>query len=302
MFRQLWVLLSKFLPKWKDILIVARPETVMRWHKTAFKLYWQKKSKKTGRPKISPATIALIKRIHKENPLLSPEKIHEKLVALNIVDAPAPNTIYKYIPQIRKSPTDKQRQSWRTFLKNHSPNTLSMDFFVVLTITFKILYVWIILSHDRRKIEHFAVTTNPSSAWVMQCIREATPYDHIPKYLIHDNDPTFPAKDFKVFLENTNIKSKRTAIKSPWQNGRCERCIRTLREELVNHIIPLNENHLHRLLSEYIKYHNTERTHQGIKSETPVISGKPIETKAKDTILKSKPILGGLYHSYKKCA
>ncbi len=117
-FRQLWVLLSKLLPKWKDALVVVKPETVIGWHKTAFKAFWKRKSK-AGRPGISRATIALIKRIHKENPLLSPEKIYEKLVALNISDAPCPNTISKYIQQSRKTPTNKQIQSWKTFIKTH---------------------------------------------------------------------------------------------------------------------------------------------------------------------------------------
>ena len=124
------------------------------------------KSNKSGRPKISMKTIALIKQIHKENPLLSPEKIYERLIHLAVTDAPCPNTIAKYIPKIRKPPSDKQRQWWKIFLQNHSKGIWSMDFFVVPTINFKVLYVLLILSHDRRKIEHYAVTANPSSSWM----------------------------------------------------------------------------------------------------------------------------------------
>src|SRR5690606_29345182 len=113
-YRQLWVLLSKFYSRWKENLVIVKPETVIRWHKTAFKLYWMHKSKKRGRPKISMKTISLIKPIHKENPLLSPEKIHERLVDLNITDVPSPNTIAKYIPEVRKPPSEKQKQSWKT--------------------------------------------------------------------------------------------------------------------------------------------------------------------------------------------
>lgn len=118
-FRQIWVLLSKFFPKWKDALMLFKPETVIGWHKTAFKFYWKRKSKKSGRPTISRKTIALIQQIHRENPLLSPEKIHERLVDMNVLDAPAPNTIAKYIKNIRKASSEKQKQSWKTFLKNH---------------------------------------------------------------------------------------------------------------------------------------------------------------------------------------
>ena len=117
-FRQLWVLISKLSRDWESYLILFKPETVIGWHKKAFKFYWMKKSKRPGRPKISPATIALIKRIHKENPLLSPEKIHERLVDLSVLDAPSPNTIAKYIKNIRKPPASKQKQSWRTLLSS----------------------------------------------------------------------------------------------------------------------------------------------------------------------------------------
>jgi len=178
-----------------------------------------------------------------------------------------------------------------------------MDVFVVPTLSFKVLFVLIIISHERRKIEHFAVTTNPSSTWVAQQIREATPYGETPKYLIHDNDSIFRAQYLQQFLENASIKPKRTGIHAPWQNGICERTIGILRQELLNHVIPLNEKHLHMLLREFIeKYYNTARTHQGIGCETPIVSDKPIKTKASDTVLESESILGGLYHRYKKAA
>ena len=302
-FRQLWVILSKNFYNWKSSLIVVKPETVIGWHKTAFRFFWRLKSKKRGRAKISPQTISLIKRIHKENQLLSPEKIYERLVELAVTDAPSPNTIAKYIPDVRKSPSDKQRQCWKTFLRNHRKGIWAMDFFIVPTVCFKVLYVFIIVSHDRRKIEHFAVTTNPNSAWVIQQIREATPYGEVPKYLIHDNDSIFTAKVLQEFLLNSHICSKRTGIRCPWQNGICERAIGILRAELLNHVIPLNQKHLEDLLREYVQdYYHVVRTHQGIGCRTPVLSDKPVETLASDTELVSQQILGGLYHGYKKVA
>ena len=155
-FRKLWIFLSKNLNNWKTTLVLVKPETVIGWHRRAFKFYWCRKSK-GGRPKISYETIALIKRIHKENPILSPEKIRERMIALNIVDAPAPNTIAKYIRPKRKEPTQRQKQSWKAFLQNHAESLWSMDFAVVTTLNFKVLYVLLIISHKRRKIEHFAV-------------------------------------------------------------------------------------------------------------------------------------------------
>jgi len=302
-FRQLWILLSKIFPVWKSVLVLVKPETVIGWHRKALKHFWTIKSRKPGRPKISPEIIALIKRIHMENPLLSPEKIHERLVDLAINGVPAPNTIVKYIPNTRKPSTEKQKQSWKTFLKNHSKGIWPMDFFVIPTINFKVLYVLLILSHERRKIEHFAVTANPSSNWVIQQIRETTPFGAIPNYLIHDNDKIFTAKSLQEFLLNSQIKSKKTGFHSPWQNGICERLVGIIRQELLNHIIPFNERHLEYLPKEFVsRYYNTVRTHQSLNCHTPILSDKPPETSIADTTLVSKPILGGLYHSYRKVA
>ena len=302
-FRMAWVFLSRHFKDWKDVLIIVKPETVIKWHRKGFKLYWSCKSKKRGRPAISMKTIALIKRIHKENPFLSAEKIHEKLKLLNIADTPSPTTISKYIKDIRRPSTEKQRQSWRTFLKNHRSQLWAIDFFTASTINFKILYVVIIINHARREIEHFAVTENPTAAWTVQQIRNATAFSESPKYIIHDNDPAFTSDDFQKFLKNSNIESVRTGIRAPWQNGICERAIKTIRCELLTHIIPINVWHLHRLLSEYTnKYYNPHRTHQAIDCQTPIASTIPTMTMVKDTKLKSVPILNGLFHSYQKVA
>jgi len=271
------------------------------WHKKAFKLFWRRKSK-GGRPKVSPTTIALIKRIHKENPTLSPEKIHERLIALNIADAPAPNTISKYIHVPRKPSTAKQQQSWKTFLHNHAGDLWAMDFAVVPTIAFKPLYVLLIISHGRRKIEHVAVTEHPTAQWLIQQIRNATAFGHQPKYLLHDNGQPFKDGVFQKFLQNIGIKSKAIVPYSPWQNGICERLVGIVRRDLLDHIIPLNQRHLERLLIEYVKYYNNVRTHQTLDGETPVKSAPPPLTLVKDTRLKAKPILGGLYHDYDKAA
>lgn len=222
---------------------------------------------------------------------------------LNVTDAPAPNTIAKYLPSTRKPPSEKQIQSWKTFLKNHRFNTWAMDFFTVPTLTFKILYVLVIINHGTRKIEHFAVTSSPHVDWLKQQFRNATPYDHKPKYLIHDNDSVFVSKAFQALLTASGIQSKKTSIQSPWQNPYAERVIGILRQELLNHVIPLNEAHLQRLLKEYIDgYYNPHRTHQGINGKTPIPSPEYAPTEMANTKLKATPILNGLYHPYEKVA
>ena len=301
-FRQLWFFISKLCPDWKSALFVVKPETVIRWHHTAFRFYWAKKSKPPGRLAISSATISLIKRIHKENPLWSPERIHDQLMNLGITDTPTPNTIAKYL-SIQKPPSEKSLQSWKAFLANHRQGIWAMDFLTVPTIFFKVLYVLIVISHDRRVIKHFAITSHPTSAWVAQQLREATPFGNQPEYLIHDNDRIFVSKELQAFLTNTEIKSIRTGFHSPWQNGICERTVGILRRELLDHIIPMNEKHLEYLLRTYIyDYYNPHRTHQGIGRQTPFPSERPPETSIAKTNLISNPVLGGLYHNYRKAA
>ncbi|MEH6948425.1 DDE-type integrase/transposase/recombinase [Bacillus sp. JJ634] len=233
-FRQLWVILSKYLVNRKSRLVLVKPETVIKWHRTAFKLHWRRKSSKTGRPKISEETIKLIKRVHHENPLPSPEKIHEKLQLLGIEKPPAPNTIAKYIPSVRKPPTEKQIQSWKTFLKNHQSVTWATDFFTIPTLTFDVLYVLVIIDHQTRKIISFGVTYNPTAQWTIQRFRNATPYGEVPTYLIHDNDTIFRSKIFQRFLASSGITSKKTAYRSPWQNPYAERVIGTIKRELLS--------------------------------------------------------------------
>ena len=217
-FRLLWVWLSRCWDDWQNALMLVKPETVIRWHRSAFRWFWRRKSRRRGRPAISTATIALIKRIHRENPLWSPERIHDQLVSLGLTDVPAPNTIAKYLPIMRKTPDEKKQQAWRTFLANHRQHIWSMDFFTMPTLFFKVLTVLVIISHDRRQIKHIAVTAHPTAEWVVQQLREATPYGDQPKYLIHDNDSIFRGNAVAEFLKNAGIPCKRTAYKSPWQN------------------------------------------------------------------------------------
>lgn len=251
-FRQLWILLSKHYSGWKDVLKAFQPSTVLKWHRNAFSLHWAKKSKKTGRPHIPKEVIQLIREVHEENEFISPEKIHEQLKLHGVVNAPAPNTIAKYLPSTRKPPTEKQKQSWKSFIKNHLDVTWAVDFFTIPTLNFKILHVLVIVHHKTRRIVHFNVTTNPDADWVVQQFRNATPYGEAPKYLIHDNDPLFRAKKFQRFLQTAGIQSKRTAYKSPWQNAYAERAIGTLQRECTDHFIPLSAKHTYGLLHDYI--------------------------------------------------
>lgn len=302
-FRQLWVLISLFYSKWKSLLAVLNPATVVGWHRDGWKIYWRRKSNKGGRPPLSKEVVETILEIHDDNPLLSPEKIHELLVIKGLKNPPAPNTIAKYLPKSKGPRGNRKRQAWRTFYKNHAHETWGTDFFTIPTLTFKVLYVLIIIDHKSRKIVHFAVTKNPNMFWLKQQFRNATPYGKRPKYLVHDNDPVFNSKVFQKFLADSNIQSKPTAYRSPWQNPYAERVVGTIRRELLDYIIPLSERHLEKLLGEYINdYYNTERTHQGINCKTPITQPTYLPVDIDNFKLKATPVLNGLYHTYERVA
>ncbi len=182
--RALWVLLSRLWSGWRDSLIVVQPETVIRWHREGFRLYWRWKSrsKGSGRPRVPTDVRDLIRQMSKANTLWGAPRIHGELLKLGIEISQA--AVSKYMVRHRKPPS----QNWRTFLENHAKEVVSIDFFTVPTVTFRVLFVFLILGNHRRRIIHFNVTTNPSAAWTGQQIVEAFPWDSAPRYLIRDRD------------------------------------------------------------------------------------------------------------------
>jgi transposase InsO family protein len=298
-FRLLWVLLSSVWTGWKSAAELMKPKTVLKWHEHAFLNWWRWKSRrKGGRPTISQEMRALIRRLSRENVLWSAETIHGHLVLLGF-DPPCPDTIRKYMAK-PKGGTDKS-QTWLTFLRNHLPVSWAMDFFTVPTLRFQILYIFVILNHSRRQVVHFAVTPHPTTAWVIQQLREAMPFGQQPTYLFRDNDGIY-GDEVGRFLAGTGIAEVKTAHRCPWQNPFVERYGGTLRRELLDHVIVLNEEHLKRLLKDFIEeYYHLARPHQGLNGDTPVLRAKP-EPAANVSRLVSIPVVGGLHHRYIRVA
>jgi transposase InsO family protein len=182
-----------------------------------------------------------------------------------------------------------------TFLRNHKGGITAMDFFAIPTVGFRLLYVWFIIDHGRREIIHFDVTANPTAPWVIQKLREAFPYDSAPKYLIYDNDSIF-SNQVTEAIRSFGIKPKRTAFQSPWQNGVAERWVGSCRREMLDHVIVLNEQHLHRLLRDYICYYNDERIHTRLQ-DAP--KRRPVEMRPSSAArVLGLPLVGGLHHRY----
>ena len=291
--RIFWIGLSRIWNNWRSALFVVKPETVVGWHKKGFKLYWKWKSRRVGRPNINWQLIKLIRRMQKENPIWSAQRIQGELRKLGF--SVCENTVAKYM---RKPKTDPEKiQRWLTFLRNHAKYTVGIDFAVVRTITFKAIYIFIAISHDRRTILHFAVFSSPHSQWAIQQLRETFAFDETTKYVIRDNDKIF-SHEFKQTITRFGLEDTPTAPRSPWQNPFCERVIGTLRRECLDHMIILNEKHLYDVLHEYIfEYYNVSRTHMSLDKDSPV--HRPAQTEGN---ILSKPILGGLHHVYSRVA
>jgi transposase InsO family protein len=292
--RVFWVWLSTLWSSWRSILLIVQPETVIRWHRLGFKLYWHRKSKpgKSGRPKLDREIRNLIRRMSRENPLWGAPKILSELLLLGYeVSQP---TVAKYMVKTRKPPS----QDWRTFLSNHMQDIVACDFFTVPTATFRVLYVFIVLSHDRRRIVHFNITANPTAEWTGQQIAESFPFDEAPRFLLRDNDSIY-GKDFTKRVESLGIEEVPTAPHSPWQNPYCERVIGSIRRECVDHMIVLNEKHLHRVLTSYFEYYHEARPHLSLDRNAPL--PREIEPPSEGEVI-SIPQVGGLHHRYTRSA
>jgi len=185
--RLLWVWFSRIWPDWRFSLVIVKPETVIAWHRKAFRLFWTWKIRrgKPGRPALAREFRDLIHRMSRENPGWGAPRIHGELLKLGI--EVGETSVSKYLVRSRKPPS----QTWRTFLDNHLSSIVSVDFFVVPTIRFQVLYVFLVLAHERRRIVHFAVTAYLTAESTAQQVREAFPWESAPRYLLRDRDRIF---------------------------------------------------------------------------------------------------------------
>jgi putative transposase len=290
-----WVALRRLWPGWRKAAILIQPDTVVRWHRTGFKLYWKWLSRKhavVGRKPTSKALREHIFRMVADNRTWGAPQIHGELRMLGFDISE--RTVLRWM---RKAPRSSEPAGqWATFLSNHREAIAAMDFFTVPTFTFGVLYCFFAIAHDRRRILHYNVTRNPTTSWVSQQLREAFPYDTAPWYLILDREHTFHGEVLET-VESLGVSPIRIAVRSPWQNGVAERWVGTCRRDLLNRVIILNEHHLKRLMREYIDYYHDDRTHLGLGKETP--AGR---TATKSTPVNAKvvsmPTLGGLHHRY----
>ncbi|MCP3672103.1 MAG: transposase [Gammaproteobacteria bacterium] len=289
-----WLIFSRYMNGWRKMLHGLHPDTVVRWHRQGFRLYWRWKSRgqKPGRSAIDPAIRKLIREMQVANIGRGAPRIHGELLKLGIDISQA--TVSKYMVHQQKPPS----QTWRTFLENHADCLVGIDFFTVPTATFRILYVFIVLSHHRRHVAHFNVTEHPTAQWTSQQLTEAFSFDSAPQYLLRDRDAIY-GEAARRRIKSLGIEEVVSAPRSPWQNPYCERVIGSIRRECLDHVIVMNERHLRRILREYVDYYHTCRTHLSLNKDPP-------ETRAVEPpefgIITAIPRDGGLHHRYARVA
>ena len=292
--RLLWAWLCRVWADWPSALIVVKPETVIAWHRKGFRLFWTWKVRngQPGRPSVPKDVRDLIRLMSRANPTWGAPRIHGELLKLgmNIGET----SVSKYMVRHRKPPS----HTWRTFLENHVKNLVSVDFFTVPTLRFQVLYVFLVLAHDRRRILHFGVTAHPTAEWTAQQLREAFPWDTTPRYLLRDRDRIF-GDAFGKQVQDMGIEEVLSTPRSPWQRAYVERMIGTIRRECLDHVIVFNEASLNWYLKSFVTYYHRSRTHLSLGKDSP--ESRAVQAPELGPIV-AIPQVGGLHHRYERRA
>jgi len=284
-----WVLLSRLWRNWRHSLQVVRPETVVGWHRYGFRRYWAWKSRRRpGRPVISTEVRDLIRQMSRANPLWGAPRIHGELLKLGVTVSQA--TVSKYMLRPRRPPS----QAWRTFLKNHAKELISLDFFRVPTATFRVLFVLVMLTPSRRRLVHFNVTEHPTAEWTARQLLEACAPEESLRYLIRDRDSVYGER-FSRQTRMLDIREVVIAPRSPWQNAYAERVIGSIRRECLDHVVVIGERHLLRILSTYVAYYNCTRTHLSLAKDAP--EPRNVQPPIQGRVVEELRV-GGLHHEY----
>jgi putative transposase len=284
----LWVWLYRLWPRCLDAMVLVKPATVVQWHRQGFRLFWRWRSR-SGRPSVDREVYKLIRQMSSANPLWGAPRIHGELLKLGIEISQA--TVAKYMVRRRGAPSP----TWRSFLRNQAAD---IDRFVVASASFELLYVLIILAHDRRKIVRFDVTPYPTAGWLSRQVTEAFPWDTAPRYLLRDRDASY-GSHFRSRVEATGITEVITAPRSPRQNAHVERVIGSIRHECLDHVVVFNARHLRRVLSSYVDYYHRTRTHLALDKDCP--DPRPIQPPGNGKVV-ALPQVAGLHHRYERIA
>jgi putative transposase len=257
---------SRFF-EWRSALLIVKPATLIGWHRKAFRLFWKWKSR-PGRPRLPNGLRRLIAEMVCDNPTWGQERIADELW-LKLGIRVSPRTVRAYWPG--DGPSTRLRtpsQNWNTFLRNHGEVLLACDFFVAMTVRFRILYILVVMEIGSRRMVRISVTEHPTAEWTIQQLREAIPSDHAYRFLIHDRHATF-SDDLDEAVRNLGISVLKTPVRTPTANAFCERLIGTVRRECLDFVIPINERHLRQVLREWASHYNRGRPHSSLGPGMP---------------------------------
>ena len=295
------VQLSRFFD-WRDALIVVKPDTLIRWHRKGFRLFWKWKSRPRGRPCVPADVRELIAEMANSNPTWGEERIANELL-LKIGIQISPRTVGRYMPKSPNRPVDPS-QRWMTFVRNHAKAIIAADFFVVVTATFRLVYVLVIMEIGTRRILHFNVTEHPTAEWTLQQFRECITGEEGYRFIIHDRDRIYSC-ELDSSLTTLGLRVLRTPYRSPRANAFCERLIGSVRRECLDFIIPFNDAHIRQTLKSWTAHYNRARPHSSLGPGMPDANSAKAELQIKrhcipqDYRIASTSILGGLHHEYK---
>ena len=259
---------------WRDALVNVKPDTLIRWHREGFRLFWRWKSRSVGRPRLPKDLQGLIRRMATENPTWGQERIANELW-LKLGIRVSPRTIQKYLSGEGPGRKPDPKQRWLTFVRNHAKVMVACDFFVVVTARFHILYVFVVMELGTRKILHHNVTAHPTAEWTMQQFREALPGDHRYRFMIHDRDRIF-SRELDEAVGAMGLRVLRTPVQAPKANSICERFVGTARRECLDFLIPLNERHLKLILKSWVTHFNRSRPHMSLGPGIPAPLQQPL--------------------------
>jgi putative transposase len=298
--RALLVLLASRIRAWRQALLIVRPATLLRWHRAGVRLLWRWRSTARSRePRVAPDVVALIQRMARENHLWGAERIRGELLKLGI--SVGKRTVQRHIRGVR--PPRPAGRTWGTFLRTHGREIWACDFLQLTDLFVRPVFALVVVELGSRRVVHVGVTRSPSDAWVAQQLREATPEGTGPRFLIHDHDAKYgPA--FARVAASSGIDVILTPVRAPRANAVCERFLRSVRRECVDHVLILGERHLQRVLAEYVAYFNRSRPHQGLGQSTPRAVHTRVSPRlgrAADAVI-AIPVLGGLHHEYRAAA
>jgi putative transposase len=296
------VLLSKLFG-WREALTVVKPETLIRWHREGFRLFWRWKSKPRGRPRVPGELQKLIARMAHENSTWGEERLAAELL-LKLGIRISPRTVRRYMPADQRPPRGPSSQRWMTFVRNHAQAILACDFFTTVTASFRVLYVFVIMEVGTRRITHFNVTAHPTAEWTLQQFREVITGEEPDRFLIHDRDCVY-SSELDSALKAMGLSVLKTPLRAPQANAFCERLVGTLRRECLDFLIPIHERHLRRIVQEWVTHYNRGRPHSSLGPGIPEPSaGLPAPPSSGHRIpsghrVIGSSVLGGLHHEYR---